>query len=158
MVIERELLDYYQDSGNVEIPPGLMKRGGAYYSTAATSLISSLHHGGQDFHILNVPHQGAVAGWPDDWVLEIPCRVDVGQVRPIPTEPLALGEAGLLHLVKSYELLAVEAAVHGDRELAIQALAAHPLGPDVDKVVEVFDDLLHINAEYLPQFGKRDQK
>jgi 6-phospho-beta-glucosidase len=51
-----------------------------------------------------------------------------------------------------YELLTVEAAIHGDRNAAYQALLAHPLGPSADKVREVLDDMLLTNRNWLPQF------
>ena len=54
--------------------------------------------------------------------------------------------------VKMYELLTVQAAVHGDRNAAYQALLAHPLGPSADKVQEVLDDMLETNKQWLPQF------
>jgi 6-phospho-beta-glucosidase len=54
--------------------------------------------------------------------------------------------------VKSYELLTVEAAVHGDRNAAYQALLTHPLGPSAEKVHAVLQDMLELNHEYLPQF------
>jgi len=60
----------------------------------------------------------------------------------------------LLAHVKAYELLTVEAAVHGDREAAYQALLAHPLGPKADQVQNVLDDMLETNKAYLPQFFK----
>jgi len=46
----------------------------------------------------------------------------------------------------------VEAAVHGDRDAAYQALLAHPLGPSADRVQAVLDDMLETNRSYLPQF------
>ena len=52
-----------------------------------------------------------------------------------------------------YELLTVEAAVHGDRRAAYQALLAHPLGPAADQVGAVLDDLLETNRQWLPQFN-----
>ena len=60
--------------------------------------------------------------------------------------------AGLLAQVKAFELLTVEAAVSGDRDLAYQALLAHPLGPAADKVGLVLEDLLQTHKAYLPQF------
>jgi 6-phospho-beta-glucosidase len=64
----------------------------------------------------------------------------------------------LIAQVKAYELLTVEAAVHGDRNAAYQALLAHPLGPLADKVQIVLDDLLETHRAHLPQFwsGKGD--
>jgi 6-phospho-beta-glucosidase len=53
-----------------------------------------------------------------------------------------------------YELLTVEAAVHGDRNAMYQALLTNPLGPSANKVQEVMDDMLETNKQWLPQFFK----
>ena len=47
-----------------------------------------------------------------------------------------------------------EAAVHGDRNAAYQALLTHPLGPSADRVQAVLDDMLETNEQWLPQFFK----
>ena len=93
-------------------------------------------------------------GWPADWVLEMPCRVDRNGIHPLPAEPLPTVCFGLLAQVKSYELLTVEAAVQGDRKAAHAALLAHPLGPKADRIQAVLDDMLETNRMYLPQFWK----
>lgn len=152
MEIERELLAMYNDPALSAPPPELEKRGGAYYSTAATQLIESLHNDTGDIHVVNTRHNGAAPGWPDDWVAELPCRVGAAGIQPLPAEPLPLLADGLLRAVKSYELLAAEAAVSGDRGAALQAMIAHPLGPDADRAQAVLDDLLQRNAAWLPQF------
>jgi 6-phospho-beta-glucosidase len=51
-----------------------------------------------------------------------------------------------------YELLTVEAAVHGDRKAAYQALLTNPLGPKADQVQAVLDDMISTHRDYLPQF------
>jgi 6-phospho-beta-glucosidase len=152
MEIEANLLRQYADPGRSELPEDLMKRGGAYYSTVATRLLDACHNDLGETHVVNVVHGGAVPGWPSDWVLEMPCRVDAGGVHPLPARPLPPVCFGLLAQVKSYEILTVEAAVHGDRQAAYQALLAHPLGPSADRVQAVLDDLWETNREYLPQF------
>jgi len=152
MEIEKNLLREYADPGLTEPPADLMKRGGAYYSTLATQLIDSHYNDLGQVHVVNVPHRGAIPGWPADWVLEMPCTVDREGIHPIPAEPLPPACFGLIAQVKMYELLTVEAAVHGDREAAYQALLAHPIGPSADKVQEVLDDMLETNRQYLPQF------
>ena len=152
MGIEGDLLRQYAEPDRTEPPENLMKRGGAYYSTMATQLLNSHHNDLGETHVVNVPHGGAVPGWPADWVLEMPCRVDAGGIHPLPAQPLPLACFGLLAHVKSYEILTVEAAVHGDRRAAYQALLAHPLGPPADRVQAVLDDLLETNRPYLPQF------
>jgi len=152
MEIEKDLLRDYADPNLTEPPPDLMKRGGAYYSTLATQLIHSHHNDLGQIHVVNVRNNGAVKDWPSDWVLELPARVDRGGIHPLRADPLPAACFGLIAQVKMYELLTVEAAVHGDRNAAYQALLAHPLGPPADRVPAVLDDLLETNKSWLPQF------
>jgi len=154
MAIEKELLAQYAEPERTAPPEGLMQRGGAYYSTVATQLLNAHYNDLGETHVANVPHRGAVAGWPEDWVLEMPCRVSRAGITPLPAAPLPLACAGLLASVKAYELLTVEAAVHGDRKAAYQALLVHPLGPSADRVQVVLDDLLKTNKAYLPRFWR----
>ncbi len=153
MEIEADLLAQYADPDRTEPPEDLMQRGGAYYSTMATQLLNAHHNDLGETHVVNVAHEGAVPGWPADWVLEIPCQIDGEGIHPLPAEPLPPVCFGLLAHVKAYEILTVEAAVHGDRRAAYQALLTHPLGPAADRVQTVLDDLLETNRKYLPQFS-----
>ncbi|MGA2490552.1 MAG: 6-phospho-beta-glucosidase [Anaerolineales bacterium] len=150
--IEKNLLKEYADPNLNEPPTDLMLRGGAYYSTVATQLLNAHYNDLGETHVVNIRHDGAVPGWPSDWVLEMPAKVDRKGIHPLTAEPLPLACFGLLAHVKAYELLTVEAAVHGDKEAAYQALLVHPLGPKADQVQAVLDDLLETNKAYLPQF------
>ena len=155
MAIEKELFAQYAEPDRSEPPEGLMQRGGAYYSTVATQLLNAHFNDLQETHIVNVPHRGAVPGWPSDWVLEMPCKIGQDGIKPIPADPLPPVCFGLLSAIKMYELLTVEAAVYGDRNAAYQALLAHPLGPTADKVQDVLDDMLQTHRDYLPRFWKQ---
>jgi 6-phospho-beta-glucosidase len=150
--IEETLFKQYADPHLVSLPPELMQRGGAYYSTLATQLINAHFNDLHEVHIVNRPNQGAVEEWPADWVLEMPCVVNASGFHPIKTESLPPVCFGLMTQMKMYELLTVEAAVKGDRQAAYQALIANPLGPAADHVEEVLLDLLHTNQPHLPQF------
>jgi len=152
MEIEKDLLRDYADPTLSEPPADLMKRGGAYYSTLATQLIDSHYNDLGQIHTVNVRNNGAVKEWPEDWVLEMPAKVDQAGIHPLPADPLPAPCFGLITAVKMYEILTVQAAVHGDRNAAYQALLAHPLGPSADKVQEVLDDMLETNKQWLPQF------
>jgi 6-phospho-beta-glucosidase len=152
MEIEKDLLREYADPALTEPPADLMKRGGAYYSTLATQLIDSHYNDLGQIHTVNVRNNGAVADWPADWVLEMPAKVDKAGIHPLPADPLPPSCFGLIAAVKMYEILTVQAAVHGDRNAAYQALLAHPLGPSADKVQEVLDDMLETNRQWLPKF------
>jgi len=152
MAIEKDLLREYADPKMTEPPEDLMKRGGAYYSTVATQLLNAHYNDLGETHVVNVPHAGAVKGWPENWVLEMPCKIDCNGAHPLPAEPLPETCFGLIAQVKSYEILTARAAVSGDRNLLYQALLAHPLGPEMGDVEAVMDDLLNTHKKYLPNF------
>jgi len=152
--IEKELLLQYANPALTEPPADLMKRGGAYYSTLATQLINSHYNNLGQAHVVNVRNNGAVKEWPSDWVLEMPAKVDSTGIHPLPAEPLPASCFGLISQVKMYELLTIEAAVHGDRNAMYQALLTHPLGPNADKIQAVMDDMLETNKQWFPQFFK----
>jgi 6-phospho-beta-glucosidase len=152
--IEKELLLQYANPALTEPPADLMKRGGAYYSTLATQLINSHHNNLGQTHVVNVRNNGAVKEWPSDWVLEMPAKVDGKGIHPLPADPLPASCFGLISQVKMYELLTIEAAVHGDRNAMYQALLTHPLGPSADKIQAVMDDMLETNKQWFPQFSK----
>jgi 6-phospho-beta-glucosidase len=150
--IEKDLLRMYADPDLHEPPAELIQRGGAYYSTLATQLIDSHYNDLGQVHTVNVRNNGAVPAWPADWILEMPASVDRKGIHPLPAEPLPPACFGLIAHVKMYELLTVEAAVHGDRKAAYQALLTNPLGPKADQVQAVLDDMISTHRDYLPQF------
>lgn len=152
MKIEKALIEKYKDPAQNTLPAELMARGGAYYSTVAAQLLNAHYNNLDETHIINVCHEGAVTGWDKDWVLELPCRVSAKGFMPIPTKPLPIVCGSLVQQVKTYEILTVEAAVHGDRRAAYQALLAHPLGPTADTISAVLEDMLVTNKVYLPLF------
>jgi 6-phospho-beta-glucosidase len=126
--VEKDLLREYADPNLKEPPADLMKRGGAYYSTVATQLLNAHYNNLGETHVVNLRHNGAVPGWPADWVLEMPAQVNKAGVTPLPAEPLPQSVFGLIAQVKAFEILTVEAAVHGDRRAAYQALLARLAG------------------------------
>ncbi|MCC6259577.1 MAG: 6-phospho-beta-glucosidase [Anaerolineales bacterium] len=152
--VEKGLLRDYANPALNEPPADLMKRGGAYYSTVATQLLNAHYNDLGETHVVNIKNGDAVKAWPAEWVLEIPSVVKKSGIQPLPAEPLPVACFGLISAVKAYELLTVEAAVHGDRDAAYQALLAHPIGPKASQVQAVLDDLLETHREYLPQFFK----
>jgi 6-phospho-beta-glucosidase len=154
MALEKDLLRQYADPARSEPPEELNKRGGAEYSTVATQLINAHYNDLGETHVVNVRNNGAVKGWDESWVLEIPAIVRRSGITPIPAEPLPSFAFGLLSVVKSYEILTAQAAALGDRAAAYQALIAHPLGPKLENAQRALDDMLETNRKYLPQFFK----
>src|SRR6266545_2519006 len=152
MDVERRLMERYSDTHLCEKPPELMERGGAYYSTAAAALIESLWSDDGAIHVVNTRNNAAIPNLPADVVVETPCRVGKGGPAPLPLAPLEPQFHGLTSAVKSYELLTIQAALHGDEEAAKLALLANPLGPDATTVEGVWEDIKRTNAGMLSQF------
>jgi len=150
--IEGKLFSKYAEEDRTSLPAELMQRGGAYYSTVAAQLLNAHYNDLNETHVVNVRQRNAVPEWNGDWVLELPCRVSKIGVVPIPANPLPLVCESLINSVKTYEILTAKAAVTGDRTLLYEALLAHPLGPQADKIKLAMEDMLQTNRQYLPAF------
>ena len=125
--IERELLGMYRDESLTEKPALLERRGGAFYSEAATQLVAALASDSCDAQVVDVRNGGTLGGLADDDVVEVPARVASDGAEPLAQRPLAPELLGLVQHVAAYERLAAEAAVSGDSEIAARAMLAHPL-------------------------------
>ena len=68
------------------------------------------------------------------------------------TAPLAPEMRGLVQHAKAYELLAVEAAVSGDRQVALRALLTNPLVPDAATAEGLLAAILDEGRQHLPRF------
>jgi 6-phospho-beta-glucosidase len=150
--IEARLLDLYRDQGLAEKPALLADRGGAYYSEAAAQLIASLHDGAGDSQVVNLRNDGALPDLPDSSVVEIPARIDRDGAHPAPLAPLAPEVRGLVQSVKAYEELTVQAAMSGDRRIAVRALMANPLVAEWNVAAPLLDAILDANEAFLPAF------
>src|SRR4029078_4342192 len=111
MAIERDLLELYKDPALDKKPEPLEHRGGAFYSEAAAQLIASLFDGRGDVQVVDVVNDGALPGLAADDVVEIPARLDRGGAHPLPLAPLPAELLDLVSRVKTYERLAVKAAM-----------------------------------------------
>jgi 6-phospho-beta-glucosidase len=153
MAIERDLLELYRDPTLDRKPELLEHRGGAFYSEAAAQLIASLADGRGDVQVVDVRNDGALPGLAADDVVEIPARIDRDGAHPLPLAPLAPELLDLVERVKTYERLAVRAAVSGDPALARAALAANPLAGGPELAGQMLDAIVETNERWLPQFA-----
>lgn len=64
------------------------------------------------------------------------------------------GIAELLRRELTVVRLAVDAAVQGDRQLALQCLLLDPVITDLDVAQHILDDYLDCYRDYLPQFWR----
>lgn len=117
--VEEELFELYRNVELKEKPKQLEQRGGAYYSEAAVLLMRSIYNDSRDIQTLNVRNNGMIDFLPDDASIEVNCLVTKQGPLPIPLRKIPQSVKGLLAAVKQYESLTIEAAVHGDRDIAL---------------------------------------
>lgn len=101
---------------------------------------------------VNVRNAGAIPNLPAETIVELPGLVSGAGVRGIQLDPLPAPIAELCRREAALVELVVEAAVTGDRELALQALLLDPMINDTRRARAILDDYLEAFAEYLPQF------
>ncbi|OKP86797.1 6-phospho-beta-glucosidase [Paenibacillus helianthi] len=150
--LEDELFELYKDPDLAEKPEQLAKRGGTYYSEAAVNLMKSLYNDTRDIQTLNVANGRTLDFLPADACIEVNCVVTKQGPIPLPVSRVPVSVKGLILAVKTYEQLAIEAAVHGDRSLALQALGHHPLIPSVNVADSLLKEMLEQNKAFLPRF------
>lgn len=105
-------------------------------------------------HIVNVPNRGSVPNLPDYAVLEVEGVTDSAGVRPIYTGEAPLSLAGLLQKRIAWQELVVEAAVKGDRNLALQALLLDESAIRPELAEAMLAELLAASRDLLPQFAQ----
>ena len=149
---EEELFELYSHEELQEKPEQLAMRGGAKYSDAAYNLIASIYTNKGDIQYVDVRNNGAIADLPMDSAVEVACRITADGPQPIATGDLRLPISGYVHMMKTFERLVIEAAIKGDRDLAVTALNMNPLCPSDEIANIVIDELLEAHKDYLPQF------
>jgi alpha-galactosidase len=121
---------------------------------AASAIIAAVVRGERYIGIMNLPNVGQIANLPRDAVVET-----FGVIDPTGAQPLAFGalppavETLIARHVANQEMI-VEAALTGNRALALQVLLNDPLmrGLDVNSTAKMLNEMLEANRAYLPLF------
>ncbi len=91
---------------------------------------------------------GAIPNLPYDAAVEVPIAVDAGGIKPVSvTLPTPL--ARMLTPQVMVQQMAVDAAMHGSKEMALQALLMDPVTNSADAAVKLLDELWEYNKAYI---------
>lgn len=101
---------------------------------------------------VNIPNRGAIPNLPPQTIVEVPATVSGDGLYALQMDPLPEPIAELCRREASLVELVVDAAVEGDRQLALQALLLDPMINDVDRARSILDDYLDTFSAALPQF------
>ncbi|MBN1675921.1 MAG: alpha-glucosidase/alpha-galactosidase [Kiritimatiellae bacterium] len=98
---------------------------------------------------MDVRNEGAIPNLPPAAIVETPGVISGLGITPLRMPPLPPVVAGLARKQVQVQELAVEAAVTGDRTLALQALVLDPVVDNVATAERVLDQLLTAHREYV---------
>ena len=153
MAILPDVVASYREQADVAYPEPTMARASAEHGDFAIAIVAAIRSGDHHRVILNLPNEGQVEDLPLGAIVETPATIDAGAVRAIPQGALPPDVAGLVRQVAAHAGIAAEAAVTGDRELAVHALAIHPLVRDLATAEALVDAYGRAHSRPLPGEG-----
>lgn len=142
---------HYKEQLQAQRPILTHVRGGPGFGDFAVDVISSWIRNSGEIFQLNVPHRGAIPGFPPDLVLELPCRVDYHGVTPLAQPALPRDVMGLLEMLAEYQVLTAEAGWQGTRAAAVRALASNPLVLSLAKAEALYERMAAAHRLFLPE-------
>ncbi len=120
----------------------------------AASIIAGIVNNWHSYEVtVNVLNNGALPGLPDWAVVEVPGVVGASGVTPLRLPALPPTIVAVLNQQIAIQDRVVEAAVHGDRHAALQALLLDPLITNFADAEKLLDEYLTVHADALPQFS-----
>lgn len=111
----------------MHVPDELVMPDGEGYAGIAMDFADAVESGTEKYVVLSVPNRGSIAGLDDDDVVEITCTVSKDGAVPVPIGKISDDTFAIIYAVKTFEKLAAQAILQGDKNLAVKALMAHPL-------------------------------
>jgi alpha-galactosidase len=119
------------------------------------SIIEAIVENRNEIHAVIVRNGGAIANLPPDAPVEVSAVVGANGILPLQVGPLPEPFAtNLRKHIDYYELIA-EAALAGDRKMALDALLHDPLTSSIltfQETEKLFNEMMETEAEFLPQF------
>lgn len=101
---------------------------------------------------VNIPNNGYIENLPQGAIVEVPAKITSFHVEGVSIGKLPTAVAELCRRQITLAEMVVEAAVTGNREIALQALALDPMVDDPETARNLLHDYLAAEEEYLPQF------
>jgi len=108
------------------------------YEAEAMAVVEAIAGNAGAVRILNVANRSALPFLDEDAVVEVPCVVGAAGARPLAAGDVPEHARALIDTIKAVERATIEAALTGSTELAVKALALHPLVPSVTAAREIF--------------------
>jgi len=146
---EKYLKEFAQNLQNVPLPDAPSD---PLTGEGLGTLMEAISLGRRQVQIVNIANKGAVPNLPDYANVEIEAVTDSCGVRGIYIGDAPTSLKGLLERRIAWQELVADAAVKGDKNLAIQALLIDEMAILPEKAELMLDELLSASKSMLPQF------
>lgn len=146
--LRAEFLKNYQELlDQVELPEeGHASREGL------AAMISAIAEGRREVYIVNLPNNGAIPNLPETALVEIEGVTDSTGVRGVCVCECPPVLKGIFEKRFVWQELVVDAAIKGDKGLALQALLVDEMAVLPEQAKEMLEELLAASKDLLPQF------
>ena len=143
---------HYEEQAAADVPrlDPARSRGGMDLLEIAVDVMDAIANDRREVWPVNVPNRGAVAGLPDDLVVEVPGLVDRHGARPIASGAIPSPARGLVMALAEHQRLAADAAWSGGRREGVQAMLANPLVPSLPVAEALWDEMAAAHRDHLP--------
>ena len=139
-------------SGKEPVDDLLRHRSGEIAVSIIVGVLNNTH---QYELAVNVPNAGYVSNLPSWAIVEVPATVDATGVHGVNVGPLPEPIAAMCRTQIAIIDRLVEAAVHGDRNAALEALLLDPVVNSASQAETILDEMLKAHKNFLPQFRSR---
>ncbi|MBR0577049.1 6-phospho-alpha-glucosidase [Proteiniclasticum sp. BAD-10] len=142
------------DAAKAIVAQGTAK-GGEFHIDAHASFIVDLAraiaYNTHERMLMIVENQGAIANFPDDAMVEVPCIVGSHGVEPLAQGKIPVFEQTLMYQQLMVEKMVVEAYQEGSYQKLWQALTLSRTIPSAKVAKAILDDLIEANRGYWPE-------
>ena len=116
----------------------------------AVSIIAAiLHNRKQLIESAVVYNRQVIPNLPANAAVEVPVMADIAGIHPVSLGPLPDAIAKAMTVQVQVQQMAVEAAMHASREMALQALLLDPVVSSEDAARGLLDELWEVNRPYI---------
>jgi len=102
---------------------------------------------------INLPNGGLITNLPPQCIVEVPCFVEKGRIRPALVGELPIQLAALNQMVVQSQEMAVKGILEEDRDMIYYSLYYDPLTAAVlslEEIKRMVDEMFEAEKEYLP--------
>lgn len=117
-----------------------------------SAIVEALYTGKPIRCIVSMPNQGQITNLPRDVVVETWAEINGSGIFPIMSGDVPPAIIGYMMNIIAEQEITVKAAITGDRNLVVQAMAISPMVQNKDIVEQLTDELLKVHRHFLPQF------